>query len=174
MNTSEQTGRVLYAVHEGVHVLRFVGEVRHPLGPALEFFFDRLLKEDPNELIITLGETRIIDSTCLGLLARLAFRLRAQGLAKAMIVSPRPDITEVLRSMSFDRLFDIVGETPLGPREEAEDRVLATDVGRDDDALLRTMLAAHRTLMALSERNRLQFKDVVEMLEQESAARRQA
>lgn len=167
---SKQAGRVLHAVHEGVHVLRFVGEIRHPLGPALERFLERLLKEKPKELIIEFGETRIVDSTCLGLLARVALRLRAQGLAKARIVSPRADITEVLRSMSFDRLFDIVGEMPLGPLEERE---LATAVGRDGDALLATVLGAHRTLMALSEHNRLQFKDVVEALEQESAAHRE-
>jgi anti-anti-sigma factor len=168
--SSEQADRVLYAVHEGVHVLRFVGEIRHPLGPALEGFLERLLKEKPKTLIIDLGETRIVDSTCLGLLARMALKLRAQGLAKATVVSPIPDITEVLRSMSFDRLFDIVGEMPFGPVEARE---LATAVGRDGDALLATILGAHRTLMALSEHNRLQFKDVVEALEQESEARRE-
>ena len=164
---SDRAGRVLYAVHEGVHVLRFVGEIRHPLGPALERFLDCLLKETPQDLIIELGEARIVDSTCLGLLARMALKLRAQGLAKARIVSPRSDITEVLRSMSFDRLFDIAGEMPFGPVEARE---LGTAVGRDGDAMLATMLGAHRTLMALSEYNRLQFKEVVEALEQESEA----
>ncbi len=167
MTSSEQAGRVLYAMHEGVHVLRFVGEIRHPLGPALERFLGRLLKEKPQDLIIELGETRIVDSTCLGLLARMALKLRAQRLAKARIVSPCSDITEVLRSMSFDRLFDIVGEMPFGP---VEARKLVTAVERDGNALLATMLGAHRTLMALSEYNRLQFKDVVEVLEQESKA----
>jgi anti-anti-sigma factor len=168
MNTPEQTGRVLHAVHEGVHVLRFVGEVRHPLAPALELFLERLLKARPDRLIIDLGETRIIDSTCLGLLARLALRLRGQGLARASVVSPRPDITEVLRSMSLDRLFDVTGEMPPGPLDESE---LATPPGHDDDTLIATMLGAHRTLMALSEHNRLQFRDVVEMLEQEAGTR---
>jgi anti-anti-sigma factor len=167
---SKQAGRVLYAVHEGVHVLRFVGEIRHPLGPALERFLERLLKEKPKTLIIELGETRIVDSTCLGLLARMALKLSAQGLTKATVVSPRADITEVLRSMSFDRLFDIVGEMQFGPVEARE---LAPATGRDGDALLATMLGAHRTLMALSEHNRLQFKDVVEAMEQESKAHRE-
>jgi len=167
MNTSKLRGKVLHAVHEGAHVLRFVGEVRHPAGPALELFLDRLLQERPDCLIIDLSETRIIDSTCLGLLARMALRLRAHGLPAARVVSPRPDITEVLRSMSFDRLFDFVGEMPPGPLDERE---LATASGRDDDALLATMLRAHRTLMALSEHNRLQFRDVVETLEQEAGA----
>lgn len=165
MNDQEQAGRVLYAVQDGVHVLRFIGEVRHPLGPALERFFGRLLEDRPKDLIITLAETQIIDSTCLGLLARLALRLQTQGQARARIISPRPDITEVLRSMSFDRLFDITGEIPLGAMNERE---IATDAGRDHAALLATMLGAHRTLMALSEHNRLEFQDVVDALEQES------
>lgn len=169
MTTSVQAGKVLHAVHEGMHVLRFVGEVRHTLGPALERFMDRLLLEKPKGLILELGETRIIDSTCLGLLARMALKLRAHGLARARVVSPHPDITEVLRSMSFDRLFDIVGEMPFGPEETQE---VETAVGRDGDALLATMLSAHRTLMALSEHNHLQFKDVVEALEKEAEARR--
>jgi len=170
MNTLEQTGRILHASHEGVQVLRFVGEIRHPLGPLLERFLEQLAKEKPKGLVIDLGETEIIDSTCLGLLARMALRLRNQAGCKATVVSPRPDITDVLRSMSFDRLLDIVGEMPLGYLEE---RLLRTTSACDDDALLFTMLRAHRTLMSLSERNRLQFTEVVQVLERESEARRE-
>jgi len=170
MNTLEQTGRILHASHEGVQVLRFVGEIRHPLAPLLERFLDQLTKEKPKGLVIDLGETQIIDSTCLGLLARAALRLRNQGPCKATVVSPRADITDVLRSMSFDRLLDIVGEMHLGQLEE---HLLKTPSPGNDDALLVTMLRAHRTLMSLSERNRLQFKEVVQVLERESEARRE-
>ena len=167
MTILEQAGSVLHASHEGVHVLRFVGEIRHTLSPSLERFLERLLGQQPEGLIIDLGETRIIDSTCLGLLARCALRLRALGVGKATVVSPRPDITDVLRSMSFDRLFDIAGEMAL---ERFEARALDTETQPDDGAYLATMLRAHRTLMALSARNRLQFRDVVQALERESEA----
>ena len=170
MNTLEQTGRILHASHEGVQVLRLVGEIRHPLGPSLERFLDQLAKEKPQGLVIDLGETQIIDSTCLGLLARAAIRLRTQGPCKATVVSPRPNITDVLRSMSFDRLLNIVGEMPIAHLEE---HLLKTTSSCNDDALLLTMLRAHRTLMALSERNREQFKEVVQVLERESEARRE-
>jgi anti-anti-sigma factor len=171
MNSLEHTGRILHASHEGVQVLRFVGEIRHPLGPLLERFLDQLAKDKPQGLVIDLSETEIIDSTCLGLLARLALRLRNQAGCKATVVSPRADITDVLRSMSFDRLLNIVGEMPMGHLEE---RLLRTTSARgDDDALLVTMLRAHRTLMSLSEQNRLQFKEVVQVLERESEARRE-
>lgn len=172
MTTVENKGSILYGSHEGVHVLRFVGEVRHTLGPALEQFLDRLLRQRPAGLVFDLGETSIIDSTCLGLLARVAMRLRAQGLEKATVVSPRPDITEVLRSMSFDRLFRILGELPedVIPAKPPS-KPLDTPGATDENALLATMLGAHRALMSLSEQNRLQFKDVVEALQRESESR---
>jgi hypothetical protein len=58
------------------------------------------------------------------------------------------------------------------PFDLAAGRPVPTAGASDSDALLATMLGAHRTLMALSERNRLQFKDVVEALERESETRR--
>jgi anti-anti-sigma factor len=169
MTTSDTTGKVLHATHETVHVLRFVGEIRHPMGPALEKFLDQLLNQAPSAgLVIDLSETEIIDSTCLGLLARTALKLQHQGRGKATLVSQRDDITEVLRSMSFDRLFNIVGEMLVsGPIAE---RLLTAPGARDEDVLLDTMLRAHRTLMELSEHNRLQFKEVVEALQRESKA----
>ena len=172
MITSDTTGKVLHATHDTVHVLRFVGEIRHSMSPALECFLDQLLTQElAAGLVIDLSETEIIDSTCLGLLARMALKLRHQGQGKATLVSPRPDITDVLRSMSFDRLFNIVGEMLVsGPISE---RALKTPNERQEDVLLDTMLRAHRTLMALSECNRLQFQEVVEALKRESKVQRQ-
>lgn len=170
VDTLGQVGRLLYASHNGFHLLRFVGEIRHPMSPSLERFLDRLLTEKAKGLVIDLVETQIIDSTCLGLLARTALRLRSLGLEKATVVSPHPHIAEVLRSMSFDRLFNIVGEMVVG---KVEERALKTPDESGEDALLDIMLGAHRTLMSLSAQNRLQFKDVVEALERESEAHRE-
>ena len=149
-------------------MLRFIGEVRHILGPALERYLDRLLEQRPSGILFDLSETAIIDSTCLGLLARTALRLRDLNMEKAIIVSPRADIREVLRSMSFDRLFRVVGELPP---VTAPTRSLETGRYKEDE-ILAAMLGAHRVLMSLSEENRLQFKDVVEALEKESGSRR--
>jgi len=168
MSEAERTGTILHGTHEGVHVLLFVGEIRHTLGPALESFLDGLLAQRPPGIVFDLSETAIIDSTCLGLLARTAMRLRDQDLEKATVVSPRADIREVLRSISFDRLFHVVGEPPpvTGPT-----RPLETRRYKEDEVLV-AMLRAHRVLMSLSEENRVQFNDVVEALERESGARR--
>lgn len=167
MNGTELKDRILHASHEGVQVLRFVGEIRHPLSPPLQRFLDQTLKGKPRGLLIDLSETKIIDSTCLGLLARTAMRMRNQGLGRLIVVSPRADITEVLRSLSLDRLCGIVGEMPLTTIEE---RILATPGTPNEDTLLATMLDAHRTLMSMSEHNQQLFKDVVKALEREYKA----
>jgi anti-anti-sigma factor len=171
MSNPESTGSILHGTHDGVQVLRFIGEVRHTLGPALEHFLDQLLEQRPSGIVFDLSETAMIDSTCLGLLAHTALRLRDLDLGKATVVSPRPDIREVLRSMSFDRLFRVVGEPP--PATGGPTRPLETHKYKEDD-ILAAMLGAHRVLMSLSEQNRLQFKDVVDALEQESEARQGA
>lgn len=165
MNDSERTGSILHGSLEGVEVLRFVGEVRHTLGPALERYLERLLATRPQGLVIDLSETEIIDSTCLGQLARTALRMRGLGLGKASILSPRADIREVLRSMSFDQLFHIVGD--MAP-ETPTLQPLEVQHGHGAAGLLSTMLDAHQALMSLSEQNRMQFKDVVEALERET------
>lgn len=168
MSIGKQEGKVLHASHEGVHVLRFVGTIRHPMGPSLELYLQRLVEEKPSGLVLDFGETEIVDSTCLGLLARTAMQLRQQGSEKATLVSPVADITEVFRSMSFDRLFHIVGEMPF---DLGLERPVRTRGESSQDDLLATMLGAHRTLMSLSEHNRMQFKDVVEALEREAEKR---
>lgn len=167
MTVVKGEGSILHGSHEGVHVLRFIGEVRHTLAPMLEQFLARVLDKRPRGLVFDLSETEIIDSTCLGLLARTAMQLRSRNLEKATLVSPRPDITDVLRSMSFDRLFHCVGELAT---DVVPERSLTAGTPGDEE-LLATMLDAHRALMSLSEQNRLQFKDVVEALQKESEVR---
>lgn len=167
-------GQILHARGaDGIHVLRLLGEVRYPLAPALDAYLQRLFRpggEAPAGFVIDLRETGAIDSTHLGLLARLATRLRKAGAPRPTLVTGRPDITEVLLSMGFDEEFSLVG--PDGappPGVDGESVGGAGDV--DDAALGATVLDAHRALMALNERNRDQFADVVAALEAEQALR---
>ncbi|NML13611.1 STAS domain-containing protein [Azohydromonas caseinilytica] len=164
---------ILHACRDGIHVLRLLGEVRYPLAPALDAYLRRLFDGPaPAGFVIDLSATDAIDSTHLGLLARLSTRLRQAGAPRATIVSTRPDITEVLLSMGFDEEFQLVGEDGrIGPAAGAE-AVPAGEGEPDEAALNRTLLDAHRALIELSERNREAFADVVAQLEREQGAGR--
>jgi anti-anti-sigma factor len=158
--------KVLYATHDGVHVLRFVGDIRYPIAPSVDRFVDQLFSAGvPAGFIIDLTETRNIDSTSLGVLGRIANRMRERGGPRVTILSNRVPINEVLTSMSFDEVFDIVKDVELAAGDA---QVLPVEEA-DRGSMVRTVVEAHRTLMAMSEHNRELFRDLVTALEKGSS-----
>ena len=68
--------KVLLAQQDTVQVLKFVGDVRVCLGSSVTEFLDQLEASDTlKSIVIDLTETESIDSTSLGLLAKIAFIL---------------------------------------------------------------------------------------------------
>lgn len=155
-------GRVTHAEADGVHVLRYFGRVDYILAPAIKRFADDLVSHgDVRGWVFDLTEAEILDSTNLGLLARLG------SGGRNVIVSTSDDINSVLRSMSFDQIFDIVTAPPAAGDDTGDD-----PIGGDPPSsreLSETMLEAHRALVAMSESGRIQFQDVVAALEADLA-----
>jgi anti-anti-sigma factor len=161
-----KTGKVQYACHKDVHILRFVGEIRYPMAPSLGKFVESLIaREAPRQLAIDLTETTLIDSTNLGQLARVANRMKASGGQRVTLISNRKDINIVLTSMGFDDIFKIIDD-PDGYRDNAPDTIETPESSQDE--LAQVILAAHRSLMQISENNHDQFKDMVDLLEMET------
>jgi anti-anti-sigma factor len=163
----DEQGKVLYANHKGVHVLRFVGDIRYPLSPSLDRFLQGLFQEaKPAGFVLDLTQTEGLDSTNLGIMARIAKHMRRCGGPRVTVVSEREDINELLLSMGFDKVFDIVDSA--GRPSVAGEPVPTSELTREE--LSRTILEAHRALIALNERNHALFRDVVALLEQEHRA----
>jgi anti-anti-sigma factor len=157
------TGRILYASHDGIHVLRFVGDIRYTLGHSLDRFLEGLFAgPTPAGFVIDLTATNSIDSTNLGLLVRIAREMDYHGAPRVTIISDRPEINALLSSMAFDDVFDIVSRKSVQAGSERE--LPRNDA--DKQSLSRTLLKAHRALMELSERNEETFRDLVAKLEQ--------
>ena len=112
--------RVLHGSHNGVHVLCFEGEIRYPMTPAVQRFVSGLFSaESVRGFVIDLTRTLSIDSTNLGELARIANRMRESQAPRITLISDREDINEILESMGFEGVFDIV-ERAAHPRETSE------------------------------------------------------
>jgi anti-anti-sigma factor len=158
-------GHVTHAQREGFHVLRYFGRVDYMLATSINRFAERLLEQGGvGGLIFDLTEAENLDSTNLGLLARIAERVRSAGGGKSVIVSTSDNINCVLKSMSFDQIFEIITD-PTDFSALGDDAIEAEP--QSPEELLNTMLDAHRTLVSLSESDRLQFQDVVACLEAE-------
>ncbi len=157
-------GKVTYAEHDGVQALRFIGEIRYTLGPSLDRFLKKLcIGPAPRGVVIDLTDTESLDSTSLGLLARVAKWLQAAGAPRATMVSTNQDINDLLYSVGFDEVFNI-SKAGIDEPEKAETLQLEETGGPELKAII---LEAHRTLIALNGRNRDEFQDVVDLLEQE-------
>ena len=156
------TGRILVANGDGTYLLKFVGDVRLSLGAAFDEFLERLFQSDSlRSVLVDLSAAEGIDSTSLGVLARLSIRSQERLGCVPTLVSTRPDITRLLATMGFDDVFHIVKE-PL-----REERQLGEMPKSDLTAveLRRRVLTAHRTLMAMNDDNRERFQDLVATLE---------
>ena len=119
--------------------------------------------EDPGftSVWVDLCDAEGIDSTTLGLLAKLALKVKEKFGFKPAIYSCDPGILRLLQSMAFDRLFDV--------REEECNRLEDIDeipaVQDDEAAVKEKVIEAHRVLMGLSDENRVRFQDLMTALE---------
>jgi anti-anti-sigma factor len=159
-------GRVAYARADGVHILRYQGRVTYVLAPAIKRFAEGLLGQaGTGGWMFDLSRAESLDSTNLGVVARIAELARTQDRARVLILSTNEDVTDVLRSMGFDQTFDVVTEEP-GVAAAGPDAEIGADGGSADD-LGQVMLDAHRMLMTLSEAARAEFQEVAAQLEAE-------
>ena len=157
-------GQICFASHDNHYVLKFIGEIRCTLGVTFDRFLDDLLSQPKLEdFVLDLSEAEMIDSTCLGLLARVSNEMRRASGEKTTIVSTNSDINRVLESVSFDQVFNISNET-LPPLQDA---VCLTVNEADTVCMAETVLSSHRLLSEINEQNRETFHEVIESLESE-------
>lgn len=70
-------GRIIVADHDGTHVVKFLGDVRLTLCPALDQYLDNIFNSSYfKTILIDLTETQGIDSTTLGMLAKMSIRMK--------------------------------------------------------------------------------------------------
>jgi anti-anti-sigma factor len=155
-------GSILAASHDGVYVIRLVGDVRLTLCTTIDDYFQRMF-EDPDftSVWVDLCEAEGIDSTTLGLLAKLALKVKATFGFKPAIYSCDSGINRLLKSMGFQSLFDIREEVCADPQGISE----VPWIAGSEEGVKEKVIEAHRVLMGLSDDNRVRFQDLMSALE---------
>jgi anti-anti-sigma factor len=154
--------KILQAEQQGIYVLKFIGEIRLNLCSTLDHLVESIT-QDPNfkTIVVDLTETEIIDSTTLGLLAKIAMAAQKRSHFLPTLVSTNPDITRIATSMGFNKIFIIVKE-PASRIEELEEIPV---LKASEQEVRDKVLEAHRVLMGMNSRNREEFKNLVRALE---------
>ncbi len=156
-----EDGAAFYVKQGDAYIIKLVGDIRYTMGCALGDFLDGLFaRADFDDIVVDMTQTHAIDSTSLGLLAKIANFSRSHFARKTTLLSTNPDVNQILETMGFYDIFDI---RDTGETISAALRELATQDPCKDD-LTRVVFEAHRALSELNPRNQEAFKDVVESL----------
>lgn len=157
-----QDGRILAASQDGAYVIRLVGDVRLTLCTSMDDFFQHMF-DDPNfaSVWVDLCDAEGIDSTTLGLLAKLALKVKETYGFEPAIYSCDPGINRLLKSMAFNQLFDLHEEACSNPEDISE----IPTVQGSEESVKKKVIEAHRVLMDISDENRDRFKDLITALE---------
>jgi len=156
-------GNVYYAERDGTCVLRFQGAISYTLGTALDRFLDDLFaRGDFRKILVDLTGTESIDSTGLGLLARIAKFVRRRDGERPLLFSSRPDINEVLSSICLDEVFVLCDQVP-----EVDTGQALPSGNPSETEVAQTVLDAHRLLCEMNDSNRAMFQNVVDSFERE-------
>lgn len=157
-----QEGKILAASHNGAYVIRLLGDVRLTLCTTIDEYFQKMF-DDPEfaSVWVDLCQVEGVDSTTLGLLAKLAINVQKRFGFQPAIFSCDPGINRLLKSMGFQRLFELREETCANPDEVRE----IPQVAGNESELKEKVIEAHRVLMGLSEENRSKFQDLMAVLE---------
>jgi anti-anti-sigma factor len=157
-----QPGKILVAQQGGAFVIKLLGDVRLSFCTALDDFLEHMFATpDFASVIIDLTAADNIDSTTLGQLAKLAVIAQRRYGLTPVLLSTNVNITRILDSMGFPRVFDIRHE-PLNTEKQLGELPMAQGT---EDSVRDKVIEAHRVLMGLNEHNRAQFNELVCALE---------
>lgn len=158
------TGHVEYASLNGTHIFKLIGEVRAQSCISLDKLLNRI-EQQSNVVgaIVDLTQTTFIDSTVLGILAKLGLKLKQIHNIQAVMLSTNSDITTLANSMGLGQVFVILnycGDPNVCTLELMEEHITNRN-------MLNTVLDAHKTLMELNQSNQNMFEPLVKQLQKE-------
>lgn len=168
MNRGPETGycdedvsefNIQFAVEDGVCHLRLIGRITFTMSRRFDAFIDELFKQPISDIVIDLRRAEHIDSTMLGLLAKIARQFIASHHHKPTLISTSEDINILLENMGFDAAFDISARVEAMPFYLEDIPSLESSVPVPE-----TLLEAHGELMDLDERNVERFQTTVDTL----------
>lgn len=153
--------QVLHASHDGVHILKLRGDIRHLLADAIEAAAERI--GQPRRLVLDLSAATFLDSTAIGLLVALAREHAGSEDTRPTLICDHPEVLDLLENLCLDGLFTIVPSAA----EPDDDAIAVVGTGSDELHQARLILKAHQALIDASDGNREAFGGVVTLFRDE-------
>ena len=155
--------RVLVGLQDKkVFCLKLEGDVRVPWCVSLETYCGYVIQQ-PNlsGVCVDLTQAVNLDSTTLGVLAKVAILCSKHCEGRARLLCADPDLIRLAESMGFDTVFDIAE----GPALTGVSFDELPYVDCSESEFQESVISAHRTLMDMNDDNKAAFSDLVAALE---------
>lgn len=156
-------GVIKVADKNGVFVIKMVGDIRLTLSLSFDEFIEDMFASDRFcSVIFDLSEAVAIDSTTLGLMAKISLLGRARKHMDPIVISNNVGITRLLDSMGFTELLQLVESADFG---HVDFKTLGVSDELDESEVRKKVIEAHRSLVDMNATNRETFKELLRTLE---------
>jgi anti-anti-sigma factor len=157
-----QSGEVMTGLQGKHFYLQFVGDVRLPWCVTLENHCQNIIAtNDIEQVSVDLNSAQNLDSTTLGVLAKVALLVKKGLGTTADLYCLDENIQRLVRSMGFTSIFNIKKE----PIKAVPDLLPISFVESEEDDVREAVIDAHRALIDVDEVNRAKFQGLVETLQ---------
>jgi anti-anti-sigma factor len=155
-------GKILVSDNEGNYLLKLIGDVRVTLCGSLNRHMETIFgSQDVKKVIVDMLEAEGLDSTTLGLMAKLGMHCRKEYGINVQVFCQNPSILRTLDCMGFEEIFDIIQEVPTIDAQLHSIESVNSEV----DEIRRQVVEAHKLLMQLNPENSKEFTDLIRALE---------
>ena len=157
-----RTGTYEVALHNGTYFIKLSGHLSFNYSAALSDLVGAICQnEETQGVLVDLREAKMIDSTHIGLVARLAIETQKKTGQQITIISSVRDVTQSLKNTGPQHLAVLL-DAPTGEMPPP-DSVQALPESKRNIAEI--ILEAHKTLLEINDDNKAIYQDIVEMLE---------
>lgn len=157
-------GRYQFAENNNFYLIKMSGHLKYTGSGGFDTFVENLFSKIHDKVVfIDLTEAQYLDSTNLGIMAKISDIMLTRYEKRTTIISSNPDITTLLTNIGFDDFFTILDECP-------DTTTMLSDISEmvtGNRSMAMMMLEAHKSLMEMNDRNKKVFSSVVDLLQQE-------
>jgi anti-anti-sigma factor len=170
---SEKSSDCLQVAIEGnTAFIRLRGRGSFKISKSLKEFGMAAVEHDASRIVLDLTNCVGMDSTFMGVLAGLAFRLRKKNRGVLHMVNLSSRTRGLLTTLGLDQLVQpsMIGSTPAEFQQVFEQGTQMEALSGCDETRRETaamMLEAHENLVELSPENLPRFKDVLTFLRED-------
>lgn len=160
------------ALRERTAYIRVVERGCFKISSSLKEFGIAAIDQGINRFILDMSECVGMDSTFMGVVAGLSFRLRQQSGGEIHLIELSSRTKGLLATLGLDQIVRsyMAGSCPENLRMEFKEGSDLSNIGADDTSRQETaemMLEAHENLVQLTPENLPRFKDVITFLRED-------